>query len=427
MFNSNNLRGRLFRGVTLNFLAVVFNQGSTFFASIIVARILLKQGFGEYAIIQSTLQMLAILAQLTTAYTVLKFVSEYRSTDILRSGRIIGASSLVAFVMATSGAVIISLLAPWIADTALNSPNLSSGLISGIGFFFFSVINGYQTGALSGLEAYKSLAKAGAISGLSAVTMIAIGAWIWELNGALVGLSIGASVRCAIHFFYLNLECKKSKIKPIYRGSLALERETILNFVLPTAIISYYSIPLLWFANSLLFRQPNGYGETALYMAALNIKNLILFIPNIINNVVFSILNNLIGINQLSKYRKLVNLNVKITFLATFTGGLIIALFSNLILGLYGENFIDARKILALLLISAVFEATSGAIYQTIQTRGRIWLSLFTMNIPVVLIFVISSTILVPQLSGIGLAISCVIMSFSQLIITKILDININK
>ena len=60
------LRDRLIKGTALNLIAVVFNQGSTLFVNIIVARLLLKQGFGEYAMVQSTLLTVSMLSQLAT-------------------------------------------------------------------------------------------------------------------------------------------------------------------------------------------------------------------------------------------------------------------------------------------------------------------------------------------------------------------------
>jgi O-antigen/teichoic acid export membrane protein len=57
----------------LDLIAVALNQGSTLIVNIIVAHILLKQTFGEYAMVQSTLLMVATLSQLATGYTAEKF------------------------------------------------------------------------------------------------------------------------------------------------------------------------------------------------------------------------------------------------------------------------------------------------------------------------------------------------------------------
>jgi O-antigen/teichoic acid export membrane protein len=51
----DRLQDRLIKGTALNLIAVAFNQGSTLIVNIIVARILMKQSFGEYAMVQSTL------------------------------------------------------------------------------------------------------------------------------------------------------------------------------------------------------------------------------------------------------------------------------------------------------------------------------------------------------------------------------------
>ena len=99
----------------------------------------------------------------------------------------------------------------------------------GSGFLFFSSINGYQIGALSGLEAYGRLAKAGVVSGIVAVAAISLGAWWGGLNGTLIGLSISALIRCAIHNRWLRLENRAQGITPQYRGSLSQEKAVILN------------------------------------------------------------------------------------------------------------------------------------------------------------------------------------------------------
>jgi O-antigen/teichoic acid export membrane protein len=193
------VRTRLINGTALNLLATAFNQGSTLAANIIVARILTKEGFGEYAMVQSTLLTMVVLSQLATGYTVSKYVAEYRSTDPERAGRIMGLCALVSALMAGVGAILLLAMAPWLAGTMLKAPHLAISLMIGSGFLFFSAINGYQIGGLSALEAYGGLAKAGVASGIMAVAAISLGARWGGLNGAVVGLSMSAFVRCAIH------------------------------------------------------------------------------------------------------------------------------------------------------------------------------------------------------------------------------------
>jgi len=421
------LRDRLIKGTALNLIAVAFNQGSTLIVNIIVARILMKEAFGEYAMVQSTLLTVATLSQLASGYTASKYVAEYRSSDPQRAGRIMGVCAIVSALMAGVGAILLIAMAHWLSSNMLKAPHLAVALMIGSGFLFFSSINGYQTGVLSGLEAYGSLAKAGVVSGIVAVAAIALGAWWDGLNGTLIGLSISALVRCAIHNRWLRLESRVQDIKPQYRGSFSQEKAIIFKFALPAAIAGYYSMPMIWLANSFLVRQPGGYGEMALYAAAVNIKGFALYMPAIINGVMSSVLNHMKGIDSLQRYKRLYKFNVLLTFLITMAIALILGIFGNLFLGLFGKSFTAARTILLVVLVSSILETTGGAIHQYIQSHGKMWLSFAFINLPVVFVFVFVAFFIVPKLGALGLGIANVIMSMLQLFVTGMLAYYINR
>lgn len=398
------LRDRLIKGTALNFLAVAFNQGSTLIVNIIVARILMKQSFGEYAMVQSTLLTVAALSQLATGYTASKYIAEYRSSDPERAGRIMGLCALVSAVMAGVGAFLLIAIAPWLADAMLKAPHLAFALMIGSGFLFFSSINGYQTGALSGLEAYGGLAKAGVASGIVAVVAISLGALWGGVNGTLIGLSISAFVRCAIHNRWLRLESRVHGIKPQYHGSLSQEKAIIFKFALPAAIAGYYSMPMIWLANSFLVRQPGGYGEMALYSAANNLRILVLFLPNVMNSVGLSVLNNEKAKGDMTRYNRLFKSNVLYIFLVSLGGALILGVFGRPILQLFGKDFGAGHFLLWLLLVASIFEGLSIALYQYVQSHAKIWLSFFTINVPREAFLVVAAYYLVQSYGGAGLA-----------------------
>lgn len=398
------LRDRLIKGTALNLVAVVFNQGSTLIVNIIVARILMTQTFGEYAMVQSTLLTVASLSQLATGYTASKYVAEFRSSDPERVGRIMGLCTLVSSVMAGVGTFLIIALAPWLSDTMLKAPHLASALMIGSGFVFFSSINGYQTGALSGLEAYGSLAKAGMASGVTALVAISVGAWLGGLNGTLIGLSISSSLRCLIHNRWLRLENQFHGINPRYRGSLSKEKAIILNFALPAAIAGYYSMPMFWLANSFLVRQPGGFGEMALYSAASNLRILVLFLPSVLNSVGLSILNNEKAKGDLNHFNGVFRSNVLFILLVSLGGVLIMGIFGGALLRLFGKDFGAGHFLLWLLLVASLFEGLSIALYQYVQSKAKIWLSFFGISVPREAFLVVAAYYLVQSYDGVGLA-----------------------
>jgi O-antigen/teichoic acid export membrane protein len=398
------LRDRLIKGTALNFVAVAFNQGSTLVANIIVARILMRQGFGEYAMLQSTLLTVAALSQVATGYTASKYIAEYRTNDPERAGRIMGLCALVSALMAVVGAFLLISMAPWLASTMLKAPHLAFALSIGSGFLFFSSINGYQLGALSGLEAYGSLAMAGAASGVASVAAISVGAWLGGLNGALLGLNISALVRCAIHNRWLRIESRVQGIKPQYRGSLSQEKAVIRHFALPAAIAGYYSMPMIWLANSFLVRQPGGYEEMALYSAANNLRIIVLFLPTVMNSVSLSVLNNEKAKGDIHHYKRVFRSNVAYIFLVSMGGVLAVGVFGRPILQLFGKDFGAGYTLLWFLLASSLFEGLSIALYQYVQSKAKLWQSFFSINIPREAFFVVATYYLVQSHGGAGMA-----------------------
>jgi len=411
-----SLRHRQIKGTALNFIAVVFNQGSTLVANIFVARILMQQSFGEYFMVQATLLTMSALSQLATGYTASKYIAELRSVDPERAGRIMGVCAIVSIVMAVVGTLLVVAMAPWLAGAMLNAPHLASALILGAGFLLFSSINGYQTGALSGLEAYASLAKAGAASGIVAMVAISLGAWWGGLNGALIGLSVSAIFRCGIHYRLLRIESRTHGIRPQYRGSLRREKTIIVKFAFPAAMAGFFLTPMIWLANTFLVRQQDGYVEMALYAAATNFRIAVLFLPNVMNNVGMSILNNEKARGDLKHYHRLFSANVLHIFLVSLGGALVVGILGRPLLELFGKDFGAGYLILWFLLAASVSDAVSIGMYQYMQSQAKIWHALIGITIPTGLFLVAAAYFLVPMYGGAGLAIATMVTSILGLI-----------
>ena len=71
----SNLHSRFQTGVAFNLVGTFFNQGSTFVVNIVVANLLGRQIFGEYAIVQNTLVAVSVFVQLGIGYVATKYVA----------------------------------------------------------------------------------------------------------------------------------------------------------------------------------------------------------------------------------------------------------------------------------------------------------------------------------------------------------------
>lgn len=400
-----SLRLRLTRGTIWNLVATVFNQGSIFAVNIVVARIIGKHAFGEYSIVVSTLIMVAGLVQLSMGYTVTKYVAEFRSIDREKTGRILGLCSIIAILMACLGTILLIPASPLLASHAMKAPQLAIPLMIGSGYLFFSAVNGYQVGAFVGLEGYHNLAKAAIISGIITVLGIAFGAWWLQLRGALIGLSASAMLRCVLHNIWLRRELGKNGLSVTYKG-LRQEMRIIHAFALPAALSGYMTMPAIWLGNTFLIRQQGGFEQMAIYNAAFTFKMAVMFLPQVVNNVGMTILNNHKGRGDALMYRKTFWVTLAINICAVVLVSLVLLCIGPIALDLFGKDFGGAFPVLKILLLAALIEGTAINVYQIIQSHGMLWQSFMFVAVPYCMLFVVLAYYLSPLYGAAGLAVA---------------------
>jgi O-antigen/teichoic acid export membrane protein len=284
----------------------------------------------------------------------------------------------------------------------LGSPDLALQLRLASGAVFFTIINGFITGALAGLEAYRAIAKAGMASGTIYALLCAIGAWAFGLTGAVIGLSISAFAQFVILAKCLVREGFRQGISVQYRD-FSRERAILLGFAVPASLSAWLFQPALWIATAFLARQTNGYNELALFGAANAFRSLVLFVPQAVNNVGMSVLNNQRRSSP-DAYRSIFYLNAIMTTVTAVgvAGALFLA--GAPLLRLFGPGFTEGRAVLGIMLVAGIVEALSVAAYQIVISHGRIWASLAFVSVPRDLTLVLLAALLTPTLGAAGLA-----------------------
>ena len=394
---------RLALGTIGNLLAVVLNQGSTFAVSITIARLLGRHAFGEYVLIQTSLVSLAGIFQLALGFSATKYVAEYRTSNRAKAGRIIGLCKLGTCAAAAVAALCLFLGASWFGSHFLNHEALAPALRAGSVYVFLSVVNGYQTGILAGLEEYGLLAHAGAVSGVSAVLLIGAGAQVGGSVGALLGLVASALARWIFHAVVLGTALRRHDLRATYADA-AQECRILLRFTLPAALAGYYSVPLLWLANTLLAKQPSGYGEFAIYSASTNLRLAALFLPSVVNTVGLSVLNNIKGKGVIEEYRTAFQRNSFAISWAAALGALMVGLAGSSLLSLFGKEFSGDPWVLPILLVSVLPEALTMASCQYLQSSEHLWLTFFVLNVPREGGLLVLAYLLAPRYGATGLS-----------------------
>jgi O-antigen/teichoic acid export membrane protein len=375
---SSGIGYRLAHGAAWSLAGALISRGLGLCSSIFVARLLGNVGFGELGIIQSTLGMFATFAGFGLGLTVTKHVAEFRINNPVRAGRIIGLSSIVAWITGGMMALLLYLLAPWLAVRSLGAAHLTGLLRLGSLMLLLGGINGAQTGALAGFEAFKSIAQINFLAGMATFPLMVGGAWCWGLQGALLGLLTSQAINCGLNFLGVRALARRAGIPLAFNGVFK-ESRIIWSFSVPALLSGVMVGPVNWCCSALIVNQPGGYSEMGIFNAANQWRLAILFFPSMLASVSLPILSSLWGASSISGFRKVLKANLGISLISTILIAFPVALAAHLIMSCYGDAFAFGSRVLAVLCVVATVEATLNVVGQNIAVEGRMWVG-FLLN-----------------------------------------------
>jgi O-antigen/teichoic acid export membrane protein len=289
---------------------------------------------------------------------------------------------------------IISLLVFFFADLlserTLNAHHLTKELQVSCLILFFTVINGAQTGILSGFEAFKKIALVGSIRGLITFPISIIGVIMLKLDGALIALSISSGIGVIINEVAIWSECSKSSIHITYRG-VGTELPMLWKFSLPAILSNLVIAPTLWLGNTILVNQPGGYGELGLLNAANQWRTLLMFIPGIIASVALPMLSfEMDTKSEQTNFNQLMDLTQSISIITVVPLSTLLIFLGSWIMGLYGKDFSNGSPVLLGIIVGIAINAIGNAAGTALQAKQMMWLSAF-MNLTWGLVYIFFS------------------------------------
>jgi O-antigen/teichoic acid export membrane protein len=392
---------RLAKGVFWSMAGAVISRGLMLAAWVLVARMLGKTGYGELGMIQSTVGMFGVFAGFGLGLTATKHVAEFRQTDPARAGRIIGLSGLVAIV--TGGLMALGLLifAPWLAGHTINAPHLTGVLRIGAIILFINALNGAQTGALAGFEAFRTIAYVNLFVGLISFPIIVCGAYFGGLTGAVWALAINLGVNWLLNHLALRKEARRYRVPFTFRNC-SRELSILWKFSLPAVLAGSMVGPVNWICAALLVNQPDGYGEMGIFNAANQWYAMILFLPGLLGQVALPVLSERLGQKETNQSMKTMVLTIKVNALLVVPLVLLVSIVSPYIMNLYGESFRSGWPTLVVVLLTSGLLAVQISVAQIIAASGKMWAG-FAMNSGWALSYIVS-TILLVHIGSLGLA-----------------------
>jgi len=265
-------------------------------------------------------------------------------------------------------------------------------------------MNGAQTGALAGFEAFKTIAQVNVFSGITSFPLIILGVWRGGLQGALWGSVAALGINWALNNRALRRECARANVSYQFAGCHR-ELSILHRFSLPAFLASIVLGPAMWGCNALLVRQPQGYAELGIYMAADKWRLLILFVPTSVFAMVLPVLSNLYGEGDSAGFRKVFRANLHWNASLALLATLVIAALAAPIMAMYGDAFRGGRFVLIVLAFSALAEAMNSILGQPLIAAHLMWWR-FAFDLLILSVLGTLAWVLIPKWGALGLAVS---------------------
>lgn len=371
---SSNIGNRIATGAFWSFTGTALAKFLVLIAGIICARILTKDQYGEFGIVRSTINMFVVVGSAGLGLTASKFISEYKVKQKERIPSIYILTNGVALATGLLVTILVLIIAPYIAEHTLHAPHLQNSIRVGALLLFVTVINGAQTGTLTGFEDFKSIAINTLFGSIAESVFMLIGAYFWGVFGAVLGFGMGFIVIYFANFISIKRLLSRNGIRITKYSFNKVDFSLLYKFSLPAALSSLMVAPTIWVVKSLLVNN-SGFSELAVFEAADQWKIIILFVPTAIAQVVLPILSSMVGEGD-NRFWKVLKTNLFINAGVAFCIALLVCVLSPFIMRLYGEDYHADYWTLVILAISTIFNSIASVVGLAIYSRSKMWIGL---------------------------------------------------
>lgn len=392
---------RIARGAGWTLLGSIAAKVLNLPVSVILARLMGSEHYGELGIVNNSIDLFCVFAGFGLGLTATKHVAELRGHNPARAGRILALSNLTALLTGACFSLALFLLAPSVASTFLAAPQLANLLRIGALILFFAALNGAQTGALFGFEAFRTLAELQTIIALLSMIFMLAGYYLGGLKGVLYGILLSRITDWGFRHFALRKEARRGGIAVIYCECFE-ELSLLWRFSLPAVISGALVSPINWICAAMLVNQPHGYQEMGVYSAANQWYGALVFLPVVLGSGLLPLFSERLGAGDVESSRKVLSFMLRLNTMIVLPCALAILLLSPHIMRTYGRGFSQAWPTLIVVVTTAAIYGLIAPVGDVIAASGRMWLGLL-MNAGWGLIF-ISTTVLFVGKGSFGLA-----------------------
>ena len=417
---TSQLGARLVHGASWNMAATVAYRGSILIAMVITARILEKDQFGAFGVIQASIMMFETLGAAGMGVTAAKHIAEYREKHKDRAARIITLTLSSTAVVGLSIAIFLFVFAPWFASNLMSAPHLEDEIRIASLILMLNAVTNAQVGILTGFEAFKFMAFTNAAAGASAIVLITSGAYYGGVFGALCGVAAGSASFIIANSFIIFRLLREHNI-PVFLRLTTDEFDIIRKFSFPALSAGLMIAPVSWVGAALLVNEPGGFAEMGIYTASSQWFSVLLFLPAILTSAFLPVFSVHAGRGTNGKFSQLLRVSLKAISVIVFPVAGLVILLSPTIMGLYGPEYVEGWPVLAIIVLAAMAAAVQNMIGNVFAATNRMWLHFQTNAIWAVVYLLVVIVLFEFDAGALALAIAMLVAYATKLLVLRML------
>ena len=399
---------RLANGAFWSLLGGVASRIFTVISSIAVARMIGKDGFGEFGMVQSTMGMFGVLAGFGLGTTATKFISELRITDPARAEKISNLTIIISLINGLLLLIAFLLGSDSLSSYAFNSTHMTDYLRAGSLLLVLSALNGVMLGILSGFETFRTIARINIWQGVCAPLCAIPLVWLYGVQGAVASLTVNASIGLLMCAFSLKRLYVEHSFQARFKLQSFSEWPVLYKYSLPAMLSGLMVVPVTWLTNLLLIRQPGGFGELGVFNAANQWRTIIMFLPGLLTSAMLPVMSDMHGRENLSEFSRILKLNLQATWVICLPLTIVVIGFGNVLAGFFGRDFSGTASATVLMSVTCFLLVVNNTVGTALAGASRMWIGT-ALNFVWGATLITASYLLVPLRGAFGLAAAYVI------------------
>jgi len=346
----------------------------------LVTTILISRWFGievvgEFAVAYGTLMSAGMLAATGVSLMAIRNIAAEADRAPEFAGRIAG---LAIMLTAGSGLLLASVFfffAEPIASGMLKHPELAPFLAIIAPAILLNAMSQVQIAILTGLQKFRSIAHLNIAYGAALILAVPAGLWLYGLAGCFIAMALATLGLGLSAYPVMRRALAERGITVTFAGALS-EWPLITKFALPALLASLLFEPVNWICTAIIVATPNGLAEAGVYYIAMQVETLLLFVPQVVVQVVIPMLSKGFGDRDRGRVLTVIGMSVGTNALIALGFMGVMFLFGSLVLDLFRLDLEQHWPVFVLAVANAAVMSLAAPLGPIPASSGYTWTGL---------------------------------------------------